>query len=90
MSSCLVLALLDFTKPLELHCDASGDGIGVVLMQEKHPIAFESRKLCGVERSYSIYDREMLAIMHALAKFRSYLVGGKLLSRLITTVSNTS
>jgi len=30
-----------------------------------------------VERSYIIYDKEMLAIMHALAKFRQYLVGNK-------------
>ena len=46
-------------------------------MQEKHPIAFEGRKLRGVERSFFVYDKEMLAIMHALAKFRSYLVGGR-------------
>jgi hypothetical protein len=45
-------------------------------MQNKHPIAFESRKLGGTERLLSIYDKEMLAIMHALAKFRQYLVGG--------------
>jgi len=46
-------------------------------MQDKHPIAFESQKLRGLERCYSIYDKEMLAIMHALAKFRQYLVEGK-------------
>ena len=70
MTTCPLLALPDFSKPFELQRDASGEGIGVVLMQDKHPIAFESRKLCGPERSFSIYDKEMLAIMHALAKFR--------------------
>ena len=52
-------------------------GIGVVLMQYTHPIAFESRKLQPCERLYSIYDKEMLAIMHALAIFKQYLVGSK-------------
>lgn len=46
-------------------------------MQDTHPIAFESQKLRGPERTYSIYDKEMLAIMHALAKFKQYLVGSK-------------
>ena len=70
MSSCLVLALPDFTQPFVLECDASGVGIGAVLMQGGHPIAFESQKLLAHERLYAIYDKEMLAIMHALAKFR--------------------
>lgn len=77
MSSCPILAILDFSKLFELECDASGDGIGAILRQNKHPIAFESRKLKGSERNYFIYDEGMLAIMHALAKYRQYLVGGK-------------
>ena len=71
MRRCRVLAFLDFTQPFVLECDASGEGIGAVLMQGGHPIAFESRKLLPHKRLYSIYDKEMLAIMHALAKFRS-------------------
>jgi hypothetical protein len=46
-------------------------------MQGGHPIVFERRKLSQPERLYSIYDKEMLAIMHALTKFRQYLVGNK-------------
>jgi hypothetical protein len=38
---------------------------------------FERRKLSQPERLYSIYDKEMLVIMHALTKFRQYLVGNK-------------
>jgi hypothetical protein len=77
MSTCLALALPDFTLPFVLECDASGEGIGAVLMQGVHPIVFKSRKLSQPERLYSIYDKEMLAIMHALTKFRQYLVGSK-------------
>lgn len=78
MSSCPILAIPDFTLPFELECDVFEEGIDVALMQHKHPIAFESRKLTEAERHYSIYDKEMLAIMHALAKFRQYLVCGRL------------
>jgi hypothetical protein len=70
MGTCPVLALPDFTLPFVLECDASGEGIGAVLMQGGHPIVFESRKLSQPKRLYSIYDKEMLAIMHALTKFR--------------------
>ena len=82
MSTCPVLAIPDFTRPFELQCDASREGIGVVLMQEKHPIAYESIKLRGVERTYSIYDKQMLVIMHALAKFRQYLVGSQFIVKI--------
>ena len=42
-----------------------------------HPIAFESKKLKDYERHYLIYDKEMLAILHALTKFSQYLVGAR-------------
>ena len=77
ISNCHILALLDFSKPFVLEHDASGEGIGGVLKQGHHPIAFESRKLQPHEKLYSIYDKEMLAIMHDLVKFRQYLVGNK-------------
>ena len=63
-----------------------GEGIDAVLMQGGHPIAFESRKLLPHEQFYPIYDKEMLAIMHALAKFRQYLVGNRF--RVRTDYSN--
>jgi hypothetical protein len=81
MSTCSVLSLPDFSQPFILECDASGEGIGAVLMQNRHPISYESRKLRGPELLYTIYDKEMLAIMHALAKFRQYLVGEKFVVR---------
>ena len=74
MSSCPVLAILDISLPFVVECDASGEGIGAVLTQMGHPIAFQSRKLNQSEKGYSIYDKEMLAIMHSLHKFRQYLV----------------
>jgi hypothetical protein len=75
MSTCLVLALPDFSLPFTLECDALGEGIGVVLMQNRHPPAYERRKLKGPELLYNIYDNKMLAIMLALAKLQQYLVG---------------
>ena len=81
MSSCPVLALPNFSQPFVLECDASRERIGAVLMQKGQPIAFESRKLQDVEKLYSIYDKDMLAIMHALAKFRQYLVGNRFVVR---------
>jgi hypothetical protein len=77
MGTCSVLELPDFTLPFVLECDASDEGIGAVLMQGGHPIVFESRKFSQPERLYSIYDKEMLAIIYALTKFRQYLVGNK-------------
>ena len=79
MSSTPVLTTPDFTKSFMVECDAPKFRIGAILMQEGHPIAFESRKLNKKESLRSTYDKEMLAIIHALAKWRQYLLGIKIL-----------
>ncbi|XP_057822507.2 uncharacterized mitochondrial protein AtMg00860-like [Cryptomeria japonica] len=50
MRTCPVLAILDFSKPFELHCGTLGEGLSAVLMQDRHPITYESKKLRGLEK----------------------------------------
>lgn len=73
-----VLANPDFSKKFFLHCDASDYGIGAVLVQldengQERPIAYMSRKLNTAQRNYSVTERECLAAVEAVKRFRCYL-----------------
>ncbi len=69
----------DLNKPFVIHVDASGYAIGAVLQRDQgtglQPVAFESRKLQPAERNLAPYDRELLALVHALLKWKHLLLG---------------
>ncbi|WVZ58466.1 hypothetical protein U9M48_008741, partial [Paspalum notatum var. saurae] len=69
-----VLAQPDIMKPFDVYCDASRNGLGCVLMQERRVVAYASRQL-RKEANYPTHDLELVAVVHALKIWRHYLLG---------------
>jgi hypothetical protein len=70
-----VLAQPDTTKPFDVYCDASGTGLGGVLMQEGRVIPYSSRQLRYHEEHYPTHDLELAAVVMALRTWHHYLLG---------------
>lgn len=66
MTSTPTLAMFNFNDTFTIETDASGDGIGVVLQQQGRLIAYMSRALGITKKSWSVYNKEMLAIVEAI------------------------
>nr|CAD39767.3 OSJNBa0060B20.1 [Oryza sativa Japonica Group] len=73
----------DWTLPFEIMCDARDFAVGAVLGQTKnkkhHAICYASKTLTGAQFNYSTTEKELLTIVFAIDKFRSYLVGAKVI-----------
>ncbi|GJZ78008.1 reverse transcriptase domain-containing protein [Tanacetum coccineum] len=76
-----ILIAPNWDQPFELMCDASDYAIGAVLGQqiEKHfrPIHYASKTMTEAESNYTTTEKEMLAVVYAFEKFRSYLIMNK-------------
>jgi hypothetical protein len=68
-----VLTVPNFQDTFVLETDASDYGIGVVLMQAGHPVAYLNKHLCPRNQTLSVYEKECMAILMAIDKWRPYL-----------------
>ncbi|CAM9000225.1 unnamed protein product [Rhodiola kirilowii] len=79
LTSTPIIRAPDWSKGFEIMCDASDYAVGAVLGQrdEKKPVViyYASRTLDAAQRNYSTTEKELLAVVFALEKFRSYLLG---------------
>jgi len=73
----------DWSLPFELMCDASDFAVGAVLGQRKegklHAIHYASKTLDQAQMNYSTTEKELLAVVFSIEKFRTYLVGSKVI-----------
>jgi hypothetical protein len=74
LTTALILVMPDMEKPFSIYCDVFGQGLGCVLMQDGHVVAYASRQLRKHEAHYPIHDLELAAAVHALKVWRHYLM----------------
>lgn len=83
LTSAPIIRPPDWTKPFELMCDASNYALGAILGQRidklPHVIYYASRTLNNAQLNYTTTEKELLAVVFALDKFRSYLIGSKVI-----------
>ena len=77
LTSAPVLVLPDTSKDFVVFCDASLQGLGCVLMQDGHVVAYASRQLKPHEHNYPTHDLELAAVVYALKQWRPYLFGNR-------------
>jgi hypothetical protein len=70
-----ILVMPDMDKPFSIYCDALGQGLGCVLMQDGRVVAYASRQLRKHEVNYPTHDLDLAAVVHALNIWRHYLMG---------------
>ncbi|XP_038711641.1 uncharacterized protein LOC120005855 [Tripterygium wilfordii] len=83
LTSSPIISTPNWSLPFELMCDASDYAVGAVLGQKdgkaSHVIYYASRTLNDAQLNYSTTEKELLAVVFALEKFRAYLVGSKVI-----------
>src|SRR3954469_13652796 len=75
LTSAPVLAPPDTRRDFDIYCDASRQGLGCILMQYRHVVAYASRQLRPHQENYPTHDLELAAVVHALKTWRHYLLG---------------
>jgi hypothetical protein len=70
-----VLTMPNMEKPFSIYYDAFDQGLGCVLMQDGHVVAYASRQLRKHEEKYLTHDLELAAVVHALKIWRHYIIG---------------
>jgi hypothetical protein len=74
LTTAMILVMLDMERSFSIYCDASGQGLGCVLMQDGRVVAYASRQLRKHEVNYLTHDLELVTVVHALKIWTHYLM----------------